>query len=332
MKKSQKKNPLAQVELPWEKPKPKTEDPKSAKLIQKIMKSPSYKMAEEDIDFLKSSDTRGVRLELDYLKAELALREAGVEHTLVVFGSARIQERKSALAKLEQIQKRVAKDMDNPKLLRELQVAERMVENSKYYDDARELGKLLASAGEGPNDNRLMVMTGGGPGIMEAVNRGAYDVGAKSIGLNIRLPHEQFPNPYITPELCFQFHYFSIRKLHFFLRAHALIAYPGGFGTLDELFEILTLVQTRKTPLMPVVLVGRKYWQRLINFDFLVEEGTIAPEDLEIFEIVDNAKEAWNSIRKWHIKHKTHLCELYDTRPKPKKRKRVNKNKKSKEL
>jgi len=320
-----KKNPLAKVELPWEKPKPKTEEPKSAKLIQKIMKSQSYKLAEEDSNFLKSNDTRGIRLELDYLKVELALREAGVEHTLVVFGSARIQERKSALAKLKEVQKKVAKDVNNPKLLRELRVAEQMVENSRYYDDARELGRLLASAGEGPSDNRLMVATGGGPGIMEAVNRGANDIGAKSIGFNIRLPHEQFPNPYITPGLCFQFHYFSIRKLHFLLRAHALVAYPGGFGTLDELFEILTLIQTRKSPIMPVVLVGRKYWQRLIDFEFLVGEGMIAPEDLEIFTIVDNAKEAWSIIKKWHIKHKTHLCELYDKDVKPKKQKRKTK-------
>ena len=308
-----KKNPLKNVELPWEKPKPSEEDPQAVRLIQKIMQSPTYRIAEEDIDFLKSDETRGVRLQLDYLKAELALREAGVEHTIVVFGSARIRERKTALAELERIQKRVAKDHDNPVLLRELRIAERMVENSRYYDDAREFGRLVANAGEGPQDNRLLVMTGGGPGIMEAANRGAHDVGAKTIGLNIHLPHEQFPNPYITPELCFQFHYFSIRKLHFFQRAHALVAYPGGFGTLDELFEILTLVQTRKTPLMPVVLVGRKYWERLIDFEFLVDEGMIAPEDLEIFEIVDSAEDAWKSIQKWHVKRKTHLYEIYNT-------------------
>ncbi len=307
-----KKNPLKNVELPWEKPKSPWEDPHAAQLVKKIMQSPTYKIAEEDIDFLKSDETRGVRLELDYLKAELALREAGVEHTIVVFGSARIRERKTALAELEKIQKQVAKDHDNPDLLRELRIAERMVENSRYYDDAREFGRLVANAGEGPQDNRLMVMTGGGPGIMEAANRGAFDVGAKTIGLNIHLPHEQFPNPYVSPELCFQFHYFSIRKLHFFQRAHALVAYPGGFGTLDELFEILTLVQTRKTPLMPVVLVGRKYWERLVDFEFLVDEGTIAPEDLEIFEIVDSAEEAWNSIRKWHLKRKTKHYELYN--------------------
>jgi len=305
------KNPLKKVHLPWEKPKPRSEDPQADKLVQRIMQSPTYRMAEEDISFLKGSDTRGVRLELDYLKAELAMRDAGVEHTIVVFGSARIREKKTAISQLKKIQKKVEKDPENDRLLRELRVAERMVEASIYYDDARDLGRLVARAGKGPKDNRLILMTGGGPGIMEAANRGAHDVGAKSIGLNIHLPHEQFPNPYISPELCFQFHYFGIRKLHFFQRAHALVAYPGGFGTLDELFEILTLIQTRKTPIMPVVLVGRKYWERLINFDLLVDEGMIAPEDLELFTIVENAEEAWKHIRKWHIERKTHLYQLY---------------------
>jgi uncharacterized protein (TIGR00730 family) len=168
-------------------------------------------------------------------------------------------------------------------------------------------GRYVSRSGKGPDDSRVVIMTGGGPGIMEAANRGAHDVGAKSVGLNIHLPHEQFPNPYITPELCFQFHYFAIRKLHFFLRAKALVVYPGGFGTLDELFEILTLVQTHKTRPIPVVIVGKSYWNKLIDFDFLVEEGTIAPEDLEIFHFADNAAEAWRHILQWHETYNTPL-------------------------
>ena len=304
-------NPLQKVRLPWERPKSPGEDPKAKELLRKIMESPTYRIAEEDVEFLKGDDTRGVRLQLDYLKAELAMRKEGVEHTIVVFGSARIRERKTAIAKLKKIQKKVEKNPDDDTLLRELRIAERMVELSAYYDDARRFGSLVAMAGEGPKDNRLILMTGGGPGIMEAANRGAYDVGAKSIGLNIHLPHEQFPNPYIAPELCFQFHYFGIRKLHFFQRAHALVAYPGGFGTMDELFEILTLMQTRKTPLMPVVLVGRQYWERLIDFEIFVDEGMIAPEDLEIFTIVETAEEAWEHIKQWHIERKTPLYQLY---------------------
>jgi uncharacterized protein (TIGR00730 family) len=305
------KNPLKKVQLPWEKPKPRHEDPEAERLVRRLLQSPTYRMAEEDTEFLKGDDTRGVRLELDYLKAELAMRREGVEHTIVVFGSARIRERKTAIAHLKKIQKKLEKNPGNDSLLRELRIAERMVEASAYYDDARRFGKMVAMAGEGPKDNRLILMTGGGPGIMEAANRGAHDVGAKSIGLNIHLPHEQFPNPYISPELCFQFHYFGIRKLHFFQRAHALVAYPGGFGTLDELFEILTLIQTRKSPIMPVVMVGKDYWGRLIDFGWLVDEGMIAPEDLEIFRIVDSAEEAWEHIKEWHIRRKTHLYRLY---------------------
>jgi len=185
----------------------------------------------------------------------------------------------------------------------------------RYYKATVDLSRRLA-------ENNFAVITGGGPGIMEAANRGAYDVGAKSIGLNIHLPHEQFPNPYIAPELCFQFHYFGIRKLHFFQRAHALVAYPGGFGTMDELFEILTLMQTRKTPLMPVVLVGRQYWEHLIDFEIFVGEGMIAPEDLEIFTIVETAEEAWEHIKQWHIERKTPLYQLYRNAKVSKKKKK----------
>ncbi len=302
-----KKLPIENTELPWEHPKPKAEDPHALKLVEKIMQSPTYRLAEEDLDFLQSYNTRGIRLELDYLKAELHMARAGIKHTIVVFGSARIRERKTAMAKLEEIQKRLKEHPEDETLMRELYVAERMLEKSIYYDDARMFGRYVSRSGRGPEDSRVVIMTGGGPGIMEAANRGAHDVGAKTVGLNIHLPHEQYPNPYITPELCFQFRYFAIRKLHFFLRAKALVVYPGGFGTFDELFEFLTLVQTRKTRPVPVVMVGKSYWNKAVDFDFLVEEGVIAPEDREIFQLVDNAAEAWKHILNWHETYNTPL-------------------------
>jgi uncharacterized protein (TIGR00730 family) len=288
------------VILPWEHPKLPDEDPSSLELIQKVMESPTYKIAQNDIDFLNSYEARGVRLELDYLKAELKMKEYGIEHTIVVFGSARIVERDTALKQLKKIEEQVKHNPNDRVLLRELYIAERMVGKSIYYDDAREFGRLVGKSGTTVEDCRVTVMTGGGPGIMEAANRGAYDVGAKSIGLNIHLPHEQFPNPYITPDLCFLFHYFAIRKLHFLNRAKALVIYPGGFGTFDELFETLTLIQTHKTDDIPVVLIGKSYWQKAIDFTFLKDEGVIAPEDLEIFYFADNAQEAWDYIIQWY--------------------------------
>ncbi len=290
------------VALPWEHPKLKDEDPKALGLIKNIMNNSSYKIAEEDTDFLYSDEARAIRLELDYLKTDTKMREYGIEHTIVVFGSARIVERKTALKRLSSIQKMVEKKPDDRNLLRELYIAERMVEKSIYYEDARKFGQFVGKSGKSVEDCRVTLMTGGGPGIMEAANRGAYDVGAKSIGLNIKLPHEQFPNPYITPDLCFLFHYFAIRKLHFLSRAKALVVYPGGFGTFDELFETLTLIQTRKTDQIPVVLVGKSYWEKAIDFDFLKNEGVIAPADLNIFKFVDNADEAWKHILSWHKK------------------------------
>ncbi|HIP02938.1 MAG TPA: TIGR00730 family Rossman fold protein [Campylobacterales bacterium] len=288
--------------LPWEHPKHQEEDPESLKLIEAIMKSPTYAMAEEDMDFLNSYEARGIRLELDYLKPELKMKEYGVEHTIVVFGSARIIEKETAMKRLSAIQESLQKKPNNRNLLHELYVAERMVGKSIYYDDARKFGQLVGKSGANIKDCHVTIMTGGGPGIMEAANRGAFDVGARSIGLNIKLPHEQYPNPYITPDLCFLFHYFAVRKLHFVNRAKALVVYPGGFGTFDELFETLTLIQTRKTQNIPVILVGKSYWEKAIDFEFLKDEGVIAPQDLDIFQFVDNADEAWKHILSWHQK------------------------------
>jgi len=286
--------------LPWEHPKLQEEDPQALELIEKIMQSPTYVLSEEDMDFMSSYQARGIRLELDYLKAELKMNEYGIEHTIVVFGSARIVEKETALKRLSDVQEMIQKKQNDRNLLRELYIAERMVGKSIYYDDARNFGQLVSKSGKTAEDCRVTIMTGGGPGIMEAANRGAHDVGAKSIGLNIKLPHEQYPNPYITPDLCFLFHYFAIRKLHFLNRAKALVVYPGGFGTFDELFETLTLIQTKKTQNIPVVLIGKSYWEKAINFEFLKDEGVIAPQDMNIFKFADNAEEAWNYILSWH--------------------------------
>ena len=277
------------------------------KQINTIINDPSFEIAEEDKNFIYSDDARGVRLQLDYLKAEVKMKKHGIDHTIVVFGSARIVEFDAAMKKMKQIEKKLEGDTHDEALHAELKKAESMVRKSIYYDEARKFGELVGTSGKKPEDSRVTLMTGGGPGIMEAANRGAFDVGAKSIGLNIELPHEQFPNPYITPELCFQFRYFGIRKLHFMQRAKALVIFPGGFGTMDELFEILTLIQTLKSPSIPIVMVGKEYWNHVINFEFLKEEDVIAPEDLDMVSYADNAEEAWDAVIQWHKKNKTPL-------------------------
>lgn len=293
--------------LPWQKPKASREDPEASELTERVMNSPTYTLAEEDMEFMHSYEARAVRLQLDYLKAETVMKNTGVEHTIVVFGSARIKERKTAYENMQKALKKAEKNPSSKKAIKRLAIAERVLENSLYYDDARNFGRFVGRCGSGPGDSRIMLMTGGGPGIMEAANRGAHDVGAKSIGLNIKLPHEQFPNPYVSPELCFQFRYFSMRKLHFFLRAKALVVYPGGFGTFDELFEIQTLVQTGKTEPIPVVMVGKEYWKKVIDFELMRDEGLIAEEDMNIFRMVDSAEDAWRYILRWHEKNGTPL-------------------------
>ncbi len=265
------------------------------------------KYTKEDEHFLYSDDARSIRLQLDYLKAETKLKKYGVEHTIVVFGSARVIGFDEALKKLEKIKKKFKAKPSSDSLLAELRSAERIVEKSRYYEEARHFGKLVGQSGKGPDDCHVTLMTGGGPGIMEAANRGAYEVGAKSIGLNIELPHEQNPNPYLTPELSFNFRYFAIRKLHFMQRAKALVVFPGGFGTLDELFDLLTLIQTGKSPAIPVVLICQSFWNHVVDFDYLYEEGVIAKEDLHIFKFAETAEEAWKLIQKWHKKNQTPL-------------------------
>ena len=253
-------------------------------------RSSSYRLAYQDEDFILRDELRPVRLQLELLKPELILQENHIESTVVVFGSARIPDPQTAQARLVSAEAEYRKNKDDNALKQKVDVARRALVNSKYYEEARKLGGLISS---NTGKDTLVVITGGGPGIMEAANRGAHEAGVPSIGMNIVLPFEQAPNPYITPELTFQFHYFAVRKMHLLMRAKALVAFPGGYGTLDELFETLTLIQTRKVTPIPILLFGRDFWERVINFGALVEEGTISPGDLELFQYVETAEDAW---------------------------------------
>jgi uncharacterized protein (TIGR00730 family) len=217
-----------------------------------------------------------------------------------VFGSTRIREPAAAKRRVRELQQLLRATPGDAELERLLAIAERLYAKSRYYEVARELGRLVGACRSDGFDCRLLLMTGGGPGIMEAANRGAHDVGAPSAGLNISLPREQFPNPYMSADLCFRFHYFAMRKLHFLLRARALVAFPGGYGTLDEVFETLTLVQSRTIPPVPVVLVGEAYWRRAVDFDFLIDEGVIEREDRDLFWFAETAEDVWRSILAWH--------------------------------
>ncbi len=286
--------------LPWQKPKSVEEDPDSPQRIQNLLASASYRQADEDIDFLARDDVRSTRLQLDFLKPQLLLKEQGIEHTIVVYGSTRIVEPKVAAQRVKAFREALEKFPDNKEIQNKLAIAERIQAKSHYYDMAREFGQIVSKSGKGVSDCRMLVMTGGGPGMMEAANRGAYDVGAKTIGLNITLPHEQFPNPYLTPELCFRFHYFAMRKMHFLLRAKALVVFPGGYGTFDELFETLTLIQTRTIKPLPIILVGEEYWRSAFDVDFMVTEGVIDSEDRELFWYAETAQEIWDDILNWY--------------------------------
>lgn len=287
------------VPLPWHQPKSAEDDPEAPRRLQAILESPGYRQADQDVDFLNRDETRGLRLQVDYFKPELLLEEHGIHDTIVVVGSTRIAEPAAARRRVASLREALAARPGDRDLPRQIEVAERVLANSVYYDVAREFGRLVGG-GAGRNGLGAVIMTGGGPGIMEAANRGSFDVGAKSIGLNITLPHPQYPNPYITPELCFRFHYFALRKLHFLLRARALVAFPGGYGTFDEVFEALALVQTRKVPPFPIVLVGERYWRRAFDVDFLLDEGVIEREDRELFWFAETAQEILDGILHWH--------------------------------
>jgi len=270
------------------------------RLLDAMLSAPSYRRADQDVEFLNRDELRPVRLQLELLKPELIQQEQGIRSTIVVFGSSRLVEPSVASEHLAKAETALALNPDDPDRKRAVAMARRILALAPYYDEAREFGRLVSSTCQVDGRCDYVVVTGGGPGIMEAANRGAADVGAKSVGFNITLPHEQFPNPYITPALCFQFKYFAIRKMHFLLRAQALVAFPGGFGTLDELFETLTLLQTGKVSGVTVVLVGRAFWDRLINWSMLVEEGLISPPDLQLFRYAETAQEAWDIISKNH--------------------------------
>ena len=264
--------------------------------VNPAAESSSYIPALQDEEFLQREELRSLRIGLELLKPELIQREEGVQSTIVVFGSARLQESTAAQETLRLREQEAARSPLDDRCRQQAAIARRQLALSKYYDVAREFSRLVSSTCQIDGRCDYVIVTGGGPGIMEAANRGAADVGAKSIGLNITLPHEQYPNPYITPRLSFQFRYFAIRKMHFLIRAKALVAFPGGFGTLDELFETLTLLQTGKTENVIVVLVGRDFWEGLINWQVLVENGLIAQQDLQLFYYAETAQEAWDLI------------------------------------
>lgn len=258
------------------------------------MDNPSYRLAYADDDFMLRDDLRAVRLQLEWLKADQIQEENAIESTVVIFGGARFYKEEIAQQLLDKALKLLSQEPNSSERKRSKIMAENVLKNSRFYEEARMLAQEITQLSLRNEGKQYVVVTGGGPGVMEAANRGAADVGGKSIGLNIVLPFEQKPNPYITPELCFQFHYFAIRKMHFLKRAKGLVAFPGGFGTLDELFETLTLVQTQKIKPVPIVLVGKDYWSRLIDFDFLVEQGAVAEADIKLFHLVDTATEAYD--------------------------------------
>jgi uncharacterized protein (TIGR00730 family) len=264
------------------------------------MQSPAYRLAYDDFDFMMRDELRPLRLQLELLKPEMTMTEHGITSTIVIFGSARTLDSATAHANLLNATENLAKNPDDKITKQAVLNAKKEIQKSDYYEQARKLGALI-TANNLNREEPLVVVTGGGGGIMEAANRGASEAGGKSMGFNIVLPKEQMPNSYITPELCFQFHYFSIRKMHFLMRAKALVAFPGGFGTLDEVFDALTLIQTKKIRRVPVILFGKAYWNRIINFNALVEEGAISADDLDLIFYAETATEAYGL-----------LCELTD--------------------
>ena len=251
----------------------------------------SYRFAFDDQAFLARRETLGLRFQLELLKPDILLHEHGIEHTITVFGSTRFISCENA--------QEFGKNANAPEAIAQ---AKQAMLHCKYYDSAREFGAIVAAynATQSESRNKLHIATGGGPGIMEAANRGAFEAGDKTIGFNISLPREQHPNPYLSPGLSFRFHYFAIRKMHFMLRARAIVAYPGGFGSFDELFEVLTLMQTKKVERSPIILVGKLFWQEVINFKQMLDHGVIDQADMDLIHFVDTAQEAWAVIRAWY--------------------------------
>lgn len=267
----------------------------------KLTQSHAYRKAYADATFLSRPELRPVRLQLELLKPELTLTERGIKSTVVVFGSARIWSPEESAARVAEAEKLVRKNPGDAQLRARLALARKLKASAGYYEEARKFGKLV-SEHSSLGENKLIVVTGGGPGVMEAANRGAYEAGAKSVGLNITLPAEQGPNPYVSPEFCFRFHYFAVRKMHFVMRAKALVAFPGGFGTMDELFEVLTLVQTGIKRRLPIILFGKKYWTDVIHFKNIAKHGYISEEDLDLFRFARTAEEAWRMITEFYAR------------------------------
>ena len=271
-----------------------------ARNLELILDSPTYQLAHEDQAALSSSAMRGVRMLLEITKPDSHLEAAGIESTIIVFGGARVVERATAEQRIAAASAALQADPDSQLLRSRLRRSQALLELAPFYDAAREFAYLVTRERA---DDAPVIVTGGGPGIMEAANRGAFDAGGRSIGLNISLPFEQHPNPYITPDLCFQFNYFSLRKFHFVMRSVGAILFPGGFGTLDELFELLTLRQVGNKSFLPIVLYGRRFWERLVDFDHLAELGLIAEEDLQLVRFADTPQEAWQIIRDGQRSH-----------------------------
>ncbi|MGI9456272.1 MAG: LOG family protein [Aeoliella sp.] len=267
---------------------------------QAILASPSYQLAEYDVEFLKRSAQRPVRMQLELQKTEQWLRKFNIESLVVVFGGTQIVPREEAEARVAAAKEELSEAPEDEQLQRAVVRSEAQLSKSFYYDHARQFAKIVSGSCQIDGKCEFVVTTGGGPGIMEAANRGAFEVGAKNVGLNIELPHEQEPNPYITPELCFQFHYFAMRKFHFILRAAALVVFPGGYGTLDELFNTLCLRQTGRMQAIPIILYGRKYWESIIHFRQLADEGVIADEHLDLISFAETPEEAWKIIADFH--------------------------------
>ncbi len=277
-----------------------------AENMERILNSPSYCLAQEDCSLLERPEMRGVRMLLELGKPELAFQADSITSTVIVFGGTQIVDRTAAERRLSEARRAISRGAQQPpeaKLARELQRSERLLSYSRYYDAAREFARLVSIDNQCDDKRDYVVITGGGPGIMEAANRGAFDVGCKSIGLNIKLPAEQQPNPFITPELCFQFKYFAMRKFHFILRAAAVVLFPGGFGTLDEMFETLTLRQTHRMQPVPIILFGRDYWSNVIDFQFLADSGVIQDAHLDLFTYAETPEEAWQQILDFHAAH-----------------------------
>jgi uncharacterized protein (TIGR00730 family) len=273
--------------------------------MERILSSPSYRLAQDDPALLQKVEMRGVRMLLELEKPELSFQADAIHSTVIVFGGTQIVEKTAAERRLSEARRVAAVAPDDAKARREVERSERLLGMSRYYDAAREFARIVSIDNQCDDQRDYVIVTGGGPGLMEAANRGAFDVGCKSIGLNIKLPAEQQPNPFITPELCFQFKYFALRKFHFILRAAGVVLFPGGFGTLDEMFETLTLRQTHRMQPVPIILFGRDYWDKVLDFQYLADVGVIGDHHLDLFTYAETPEDAWRQILDFHARAQT---------------------------